>query len=311
MADTADAIAAGDLSRRVERRRRPHRGRPARAGAERDARPDRGGLRRARARRGRGCAASSPTPRTSCAPRSPPSGATPSSSGGGAADARATWPMAMRRIEEEAARMGVLVDDLLLLARLDQGRPLDREPVDLRRAGRRRRRRRPGGRARPADARSTRRRPGRRERRRRAGCARCSRTCWPTPAPTRRPSAGDGAGRPSTGDGRAVEVADHGPGLDPDDAAQVFERFYRADASRTASSGGTGLGLAIVAAVVAPMAAGSVPPHAGPRGRFVVRLTIGLRHRVAGIKLPGPWRPTGSSETGLRCHGIGANFIPC
>ena len=38
---------------------------------------------------------------------------------------------AMRRIEEEAARMGVLVDDLLLLARLDQGRPLEREPVDL------------------------------------------------------------------------------------------------------------------------------------------------------------------------------------
>ncbi len=49
---------------------------------------------------------------------------------------------AMRRIEEEAARMGVLVDDLLLLARLDQGRPLEREPVDLaahraRRRGRR------------------------------------------------------------------------------------------------------------------------------------------------------------------------------
>src|SRR6478736_3612152 len=37
----------------------------------------------------------------------------------------------MRRIEEEAARMGVLVDDLLLLARLDQGRPLEHAPVDL------------------------------------------------------------------------------------------------------------------------------------------------------------------------------------
>ena len=37
----------------------------------------------------------------------------------------------MIRIEEAAARMGVLVEDLLLLARLDQGRPLEREPVDL------------------------------------------------------------------------------------------------------------------------------------------------------------------------------------
>ena len=38
---------------------------------------------------------------------------------------------AMRRIEEEGARMGVMVDDLLLLARLDQGRPLEHDPVDL------------------------------------------------------------------------------------------------------------------------------------------------------------------------------------
>src|SRR5205814_8355354 len=38
---------------------------------------------------------------------------------------------AMRRIEDGGARMGVLVEDLLLLARLDQGPPIDREPVDL------------------------------------------------------------------------------------------------------------------------------------------------------------------------------------
>ena len=44
-------------------------------------------------------------------------------------------------------------------------------------------------------------------------------------------------------------MADAGPGLDPDDAAQVFERFYRADASRHRSSGGSGLGLSIVQAV--------------------------------------------------------------
>ena len=55
----------------------------------------------------------------------------------------------MRRIEEAAARMGVLVDDLLLLARIDQGRPLELKPVDLGRAGRRSRRRPPRRRTRP------------------------------------------------------------------------------------------------------------------------------------------------------------------
>jgi len=48
-----------------------------------------------------------------------------------------------------------------------------------------------------------------------------------------------------------VEVVDHGPGLDGEQAARAFERFYRADASRTRAHGGSGLGLSIVAALVA------------------------------------------------------------
>ena len=67
-----------------------------------------------------------------------------------------------------------------------------------------------------------------------------------------------------------VTVADEGPGMDPADAARVFERFYRADASRTRSAGGTGLGLSIVASLVAAHG-GSVGLDTAPgRGATVI-----------------------------------------
>jgi two-component system OmpR family sensor kinase len=47
-----------------------------------------------------------------------------------------------------------------------------------------------------------------------------------------------------------LEVVDDGPGMAPDVAAQAFERFYRADPSRSRASGGSGLGLSIVASIV-------------------------------------------------------------
>ena len=77
-------------------------------------------------------------------------------------------------------------------------------------------------------------------------------------------------------DGTAeIVVADRGPGLTPEQASLVFERFYRADASRTRASGGVGLGLSIVAAVArahgGQVSARSTP---GDGATFVIELPL-------------------------------------
>ena len=198
----------------------------------------------------------------------------------GAAERPEDLARAMRRIEDEAARMGVLVEDLLLLARLDQGRPLERGPVDLVAVA--------------GDA-----------------LADLSAIDPDRPVTFEHPDAlvvpGDEARlrqvagnllanarlhtAPGTGvhvrvrahDGQAIlEVADEGPGLPPGDEHLVFERFYRADAARTrtvpsgAVGGGTGLGLSIVAAIVAAHG-GTVHAGSPPNGRgayFLVALPV-------------------------------------
>ena len=72
-------------------------------------------------------------------------------------------------------------------------------------------------------------------------------------------------------------MRDHGPGIDPDQARKVFERFFRADASRQrGTGGGTGLGLAIVAAIVAAHDGQvGVAPTPGGGATFVVDLPTG------------------------------------
>ena len=142
VADQARPAAARDDGRhgRRDRRRRPHAaraagraadgGRPARPQPEHDAQPHRGGVRGARRAPRRSCGASSPTPPTSCARRSPASAATPRSSTR-AKDDPEDLELAMRRIEEESKRMGVMVEELLVLARLGEGREPEKLPVDL------------------------------------------------------------------------------------------------------------------------------------------------------------------------------------
>jgi two-component system OmpR family sensor kinase len=158
----------------------------------------------------------------------------------------------MRRIEDEAKRMGLLVDDLLLLARLDQQRPLRMEAVDLLPIA--------------ADALHN------------AQAIQPDRNLSLTILPGSEAPVvlGDEArlrqvlgnlvsnalnytpvNAPITvsvgtrGNEAVMEVSDTGPGLSDEQKARVFERFYRADTARNRTTGGSGLGLSIVAALVA------------------------------------------------------------
>jgi len=195
-------------------------------------------------------------------------------------------PRLMNNIHKESARMAVLVDDLLLLTRLDQGRPLDAHPVDLA--------------AIAADAVEAARavdpqRPltlqtldsvevaGDRVRLRQIIDNLLANTRIHTPPAT------PVEVEVGTEDGVAVlRVVDHGPGLPPEQAAAVFERFYRADPSRARSDGGTGLGLSIVAAI-AEAHSGSVAVREteGGGATFAVWLPL-LREDAAAPAPPAP-----------------------
>jgi len=168
----------------------------------------------------------------------------------------------MRRIEDSATRMGTLVNDLLALARLDEGRPIRHEPVNLAALARDSAGdlhaldpTRPvrvvslGG---SGDAPEELTVIGDEDRLRQVLANLIGNVSQHTPAGTPVEIA-LGTGAPQEGGGADVavlEVRDHGPGITPEQAAHVFERFYRADSSRNRASGGSGLGMAIVAAIV-------------------------------------------------------------
>jgi two-component system OmpR family sensor kinase len=156
--------------------------------------------------------------------------------------------LAMRRIEEESKRMGVMVEELLVLARLGEGREPEKLPVDLARVVH----------DCVSDARAV--APGRHialdsietadvlgddhQLHQVVNNLLSNAVRHTPPAAQVRVSL-------ATSDGHAtLAVADDGPGLEPDVAAKVFEPFFRADKSRARETGGAGLGLAIVAAIV-------------------------------------------------------------
>lgn len=180
---------------------------------------------------------------------------------------------AMSRIEAEGARMARLVDDLLLLARLDRQRGLEREPVEVIAVVREAI---ADFRAVEADRPVTERLDGEavvagdRLRLRQIVDNLLSnvRTHTPDGTPVHVTARREA-------DQVVVMVADEGPGIRLDDQARVFERFWRADPSRVRRTGGTGLGLAIVASLVQAHG-GSVDVSSEPgRGAtFTVRLPL-------------------------------------
>ncbi|MGG2459230.1 ATP-binding protein [Streptomyces sp. RGM 3693] len=202
---------------------------------------------------------------------------------------------AMLRIEDEAARMHSMVEELLLLARLDQGRPLATAPVDL------------GRLAQDAVADAHALDPSRPITVEEQGeaCAhgdedrllqvlrnlldnalRYTPPGTPISVTVRAPD----------GDNVQLNVTDQGPGMAPDTARRIFERFYRGDASRTPGTGGTGLGLSIVKSITEAHG-GTVSVRTAPDegSTFTVTLPACTPHASPPIREGKP--VTGSTES--------------
>ena len=187
---------------------------------------------------------------------------------------------ALGRIESEAKRMGVLVDDLLLLARLDQQRPLERRPVDLLAL------------ARDAvqdanvvapdrhveldaDGETAAVVTGDEMRLRQVLGNLVGNALQHTPAGTP-VTVSVRTDRDGATPAAVLEVEDHGSGLTEEQAEHVFERFYRVDTARTREGeGGAGLGLSIVAGIAAAHGGrAEVRPTPGGGATFRVQLPL-------------------------------------
>ncbi len=220
--------------------------------------------------------------------------------GRGASEQKEDLERLMDGIMTETGRMEHLVADLLLLARLDEGRPMEPHPVDLV--------------ALCAEAVQTSRTVG---------------PAWPVTFRAPRPIEVSGDARSlrqvidnllanirshtpegtsarvsvePDGSGAVIVVADDGPGMSPEQVAHVFERFYRSDPSRSRLHGGAGLGLSIVSAIVAAhggtVSASSAP---GQGTTFTVRLPAAPPEVPAAELPPAPGlagvRPLGPADS--------------
>ncbi len=199
----------------------------------------------------------------------------------GARDRPQDLARAMAGIRSETSRMAELVDDLLLLAELDEGRPLERVRVELAEVA--------AEAVRAAHAMAPDRHVG----------LQIDDLASVTGDPSRlrqvldnllanvrahTPPATPCSLRVTTDDDVAVlTVSDSGPGLDDATLARVTDRFFRADTSRSRSSGGSGLGLAIVSAIVDAHGGATVVDRAAGGGlRVSVRIpTSGPRSSVS------------------------------
>jgi two-component system OmpR family sensor kinase len=188
----------------------------------------------------------------------------------------------MERVEQESSRMGGLVEDMLVLARVDQQRPIERRPVDLLTLA--------------VDAVQDARvvAPSRsidltvgtgaaflvlgdeaRLRQVIGNLMNNARIHTPDGSPIAvRIFTGYQQGNPAV-PCAILEVTDHGPGLTQEQASRVFERFYRADQARGRRTGGSGLGLAIVQALVAAHG-GTVSLDTAPGHGATFRITLPL-----------------------------------